>query len=72
MQNPVEHYTIVDPLGGVKYSGLQFASVPISGSDIEVRRFGDTVTIEITGLGSGSGSGGITANQAIIYALVLG
>ena len=70
MQNPVEHYTIVDPLGGVKYSGLQFASVPISGSDIEVRRFGDTVTIEITGLGSGSG--GITANQAIIYALVLG
>ena len=72
MQNPVEHYTIVDPLGGVKYSGLQFASVPFSGSDIEVRRFGDTVTIEITGLGSGSGSGGITANQAIIYALVLG
>lgn len=70
MQNPVEHYTIVDPLGGVKFSGLQFASVPISGSDIEVRRFGDTVTIEITGLGSGSG--GITANQAIIYALVLG
>ena len=61
MQNPVEHYTIVDPLGGVKFSGLQFASVPISGSDIEVRRFGDTVTIEI-----------LAVDQAIIYALVLG
>ena len=61
MQNPVEHYTIVDPLGGVKFSGLQFTSVPISGSDIEVRRFGDTVTIEI-----------VAVDQAIIYALVLG
>lgn len=61
IQNPVEHYTIVDPLGGVKFSGLQFASVPFSGSDIEVRRFGDTVTIEI-----------VAVDQAIIYALVLG
>ena len=70
MQNPVEHYAIIDPLGGASYSGLQFASVPITGADIEVRRFGDTVTIEITGL-TGQAAG-ITANQAIIYALVLG
>lgn len=65
MQNPVEHYTIIDPLGGTSYSGLQFTSIPISGADIEVRRFGDTVTVDITG-------NGISKKQSIIYALVLG
>jgi len=65
MQNPVEHYTIIDPLGGTNYSGLQFTSIPISGADIEVRRFGDTVTVDITG-------NGISKKQSIIYALVLG
>ena len=64
---PVQHYTITTHLVGVAYSGLLFASAPVTGTEIEVRRFGDTVTVDFTG-----GGGGISANQAIIYALVFG
>ena len=66
LQDPVQHYTITTHLVGVAYSGLLFASAPVTGTEIEVRRFGDTVTVDFTG------GGGISANQAIIYALVFG
>jgi len=69
LQDPVQHYTITTHLVGVAYSGLLFASAPVTGTEIEVRRFGDTVTLDFTG---GGGGGGISANQAIIYALVFG
>ena len=68
LQDPVQHYTITTHLVGVAYSGLLFASAPVTGTEIEVRRFGDTVTVDFTG----GGGGGISANQAIIYALVFG
>lgn len=62
IQDPVRHYSIIDPLGGSNFSGLQFVIAPVTGADIEVRRFGDTVVFD----------GGGNNNLAIIYALVLG
>ena len=68
LQDPIQHYTITTHLVGVAYSGLLFASAPVTGTEIEVRRFGDTVTVDFTG----GGGGGVSDNQAIIYALVFG